>query len=296
MRILVAGANGLVGGSLVRHCELQGDQVLAHSRRSLDITNQESVTKTISKDQPEAVVNCAAWTDVDGCESDRERAFSVNARGPKNLAEACASVGATFVTISTDYVFDGTKSGFYTQLDEPNPQSVYGASKLAGERQARAANSQTIVVRTGFVFGAGGRNFLSTVVERVRRGEKLRVIKDARGTPTFAADLAARLRELAERKVPDLFHVVNSGPGASYEEFARRALEFAGLDPLKVDPVSVSSLNRPAPRPANSCLRCLVSESLGLRPMPYWEDGLERFLSGDVAKSRPQTGLAPTRS
>lgn len=285
MRVLIAGAQGLVGSSLVTHCKLLGDEVLAHARQSLDITDSELVSKTITEAQPDIVINCAAWTDVDGCESDAERAFQVNAQGPENLARACKTIDASFVTISTDYVFDGKKEGFYTQLDTPNPLSVYGVSKLEGEQRARGANPQTIVARTGFVFGDGGRNFLSTVVARARRGEALQAISDARGTPTFAADLAARLRELAVRRDVEVFHVVNSGTGASYEEFVRLALKITGLDQTEVTPVTVQSLKRPAPRPANSCLRCLASESLGLAPMPSWEDGLRRFVAQESQAS-----------
>jgi dTDP-4-dehydrorhamnose reductase len=285
LRVLIAGAQGLVGSTLATHCKLLGDEVLAHSRQSLDITERELVTKTIIEAQPDIVINCAAWTDVDGCESDAERAFQANALGPENLARACQMIDASFVTISTDYVFDGKKEGFYTQLDKPNPLSVYGVSKLEGEQRARGVNPRTIVARTGFVFGDGGRNFLSTVVARARRGEALQAISDARGTPTFAGDLAARLRELALRGDAEVFHVVNSGTGASYEEFVKLALKIAGLEKTEVTPVTVQSLRRPAPRPANSCLRCLASESLGLAPMPNWEDALRRFVAQESKAS-----------
>ncbi|MGI8918008.1 MAG: dTDP-4-dehydrorhamnose reductase [Pyrinomonadaceae bacterium] len=299
MKVLITGAQGLVGGALVEHCKLMGDEVLAHPRQTLDIVDHELVTKAITEAQPDVLINCAAWTDVDGCESDANRAFQVNALGPENLASACQKIDAILVTISTDYVFDGKKEGFYTQLDEPNPLSVYGISKLEGEQRARGANPQTIVARTGFVFGEGGRNFLSAVVARARRGEVLQAISDARGTPTFADDLAARLRELAVRGNADLFHVVNSGTGASYEEFVRLALEIAALEQTQVIPVTVQSLNRPAPRPANSCLRCLASESLGLALMPNWKDALERFVAqesqasdsaGSVVTVQPERG------
>ena len=281
MRVLITGANGLVGSALATHCKLLGDDVRAYPRQTLDIVDSELVARTLADDKPEIVINCAAWTDVDGCESDAERAFQVNALGPENLARACQSVDAAFVTISTDYVFDGRKEGFYTQKDEPHPLGVYGVSKLEGEERARKANPKTIVARTGFVFGSGGKNFLSTVVARARRGEVLQAISDARGTPTFAADLAARLRELAVQSDASLFHVVNSGTGASYEEFVRLALKMVGLEQIQVTPVTVESLKRPAQRPANSCLRCLVSESLGLVAMPNWREALGRFVAQD---------------
>ena len=294
MKVLVAGANGLVGRAVGSHCNSLGDLVLPYARQSLDITDYELVMRTVADQQPDVVINCAAWTDVDGCQSNSEKAFSVNAKGPENLAIACRAQGAGLITISTDYVFDGSKDGFYTQLDEPKPISVYGVSKLEGEQRASSAYPQTIVVRTGFVFGKGGRNFLSTVVERGRRGEKLQVINDAKGTPTFADDLAARLRQLAELRTAAVFHVVNSGMGATYEDFARLALEMASIEDPDIEPISGALLNRPAPRPANSCLRCLVSDSLHLPPMPDWKAAVRRFVGDQTPKTQDISGRLST--
>lgn len=253
--------------------------MFSYTHETLDITDAASVRTTIEQVRPDAVINCAAWTDVDGCEVDSARAYAANANGPENLAKASRSCGAVFVTISTDYIFDGTKEGFYTQRDDPNPISVYGLSKLEGERRAQRALARTIVVRTGFIFGPRGRNFLSTVVERAIRGERLKTISDAWGTPTYAPHLASRLRELAERDLPGVFHLVNSGEGASYEEFTRAALEAAGCDATNLELVTMGSLNRPALRPSNSRLRCLISEALGLEPLPHWQDALPGFIA-----------------
>lgn len=279
MRVLVTGAGGMVGRAVCEHCIAAGDQVLAYDHKTLDISDRDRVRQVFQNDRPEVVINCAAWTDVDGCEIDREHAFAANARGPENLATASREIEAGLVTISTDYVFDGRKQGFYTQRDEPNPVSIYGASKLEGERKAQLANARTIVVRTGFIFGRGGRNFLSTVVESARREGPLKAIGDAWGTPTYAPDLASRLREVANLDLPGVFHVVNSGLGASYEEFARAALEAAGCDQTKVETITMESLNRPAPRPSNSRLRCLISEAIGLAPLPHWRDALPGFVA-----------------
>lgn len=295
MKLLVTGAGGLVGISLATHCQIVGDDVLAHSHQALDITDKESVFRTVAKEQFEVVINCAAWTDVDGCEFDPKRAFLVNAEGPENLALACSEFGATFVTISTDYVFDGSKEGFYTQQDEPNPLSIYGRSKLEGEQRALNANVETVVARTGFVFGVSGRNFLSTVITRAQKGETLKTITDARGTPTHASDLAARLREFALIKAQGIFHVVNSGPGASYEDFVRLALEIAGLDETKVEPVSVASLDRPAPRPRNSSLKCLRTESYGLEPLRDWETAVRSFVAEEMERHTLAGGVVPVR-
>lgn len=284
MKILITGAGGLVGLALTEHCTQKGDEVLAYDRASLDISNADRVEEVVLAAHPEAIINCAAWTDVDGCESDPVRAKAVNALGPENLARAGRKSDALLITISTDYVFDGAKDGFYTQRDNPNPLSVYGHSKLLGERKAQLESARTMVVRSGFIFGAGGKNFLSTLVERARRGEKLKIISDAWGTPTSARHLAVRLRELADLDLPGIYHVVSSGEGATYETFAREALELAGCDDSSLEPVLFESLNRPAARPRNSKLRCLLSPSLGLVPMPSWRSGMVDYFGVDSPK------------
>lgn len=272
----------MVGRTLREFCEAKGDTVFAYDHGKLDITDAEVVWRTVDQTKPDAVINCAAWTNVDGCESDIERAFAVNARGPENLAVAGRDANAFFVTISTDYVFDGTKEGFYTQEDEPNPQSVYGRAKLEGERRSILAYDRSIVVRTGYIFGRGGTNFLSTVVERALKGENLKAITDTYGTPTSATDLAERLRQLAELDVPGIYHVVNSGPGVSFEEFTRKAVALIGNSEAVIEPISSDTLNRPANRPRNSRLRCLLSEKLGLPPLRNWEAALEEFVRSEA--------------
>ena len=274
----------MVGRAVRRRCESFGDLVAAFDHKSLDISDAEAVARVLNEIRPDAVINCAAWTDVDGCELDRDRAFAANSSGPENLAKASAAVNSAVVTISTDYVFDGTKPGFYTQADAPHPESVYGDSKLQGELLARAAHPNgTVVVRTGFIFGVGGTNFLSTVVERARRGDKLKAISDSFGTPTYAWDLALRLRELALLKHPGIFHVVNAGDGVSYQEFAQAALELGGIENALVEGIETDSLARPAKRPRNSRLRCLRSVELGLSPLPFWKDSLGDFVSSKSA-------------
>ena len=277
MRVLVTGAGGMVGRAVSEHCALLGDKVFAHDRRALNIEDETQVRSIFESERPEIVINCAAWTDVDGCELNPERAFKANAKGPEILATESRSIGALFVTISTDYVFDGEKMGFYTQRDDPNPRSVYASAKLEGERRALAASARTIVVRTGWIFGLGGRNFLSRVIELAGRGERLKVISDAFGTPTYAADLARRLRQFAEVDLPGVYHVVNSGAGASYEEFARAALAIAECEGAIIESIKMDSLTRPAPRPRNSRLRCLLSEAIGLQPLPDWRSALRDF-------------------
>jgi dTDP-4-dehydrorhamnose reductase len=278
MRVLITGAGGMVGRALAEHCRVLGDEVAAFDRAGLDIRDEAAVREAFARARPEAAFNCAAWTDVDGCELDPQRAFLVNSQGVEILAAASRQAGASFVTLSTDYVFDGRKpEGFYTQRDDPHRLSAYGASKLEGERRAQIASARTVVVRSGWMFGAGGRNFLAQAALRARRGERLRAISDSYGTPTYAPDLAARLRELAALDLPGVYHVVNSGEGASYESFAREAVRAAGLSEDLIEGVGADSLKRPAPRPRNSRLRCLLSEAVGLAPLRDWREALEEF-------------------
>ena len=286
MNVIVTGAAGLVGRAVVAAFTAQNKSVADFDHAALDISDESAVVSTLSSQSPDVVINCAAWTDVDGCEFDKERAHRANARGPEVLALACRQVGALLITISTDYVFDGEKDGFYTQRDQPNPLGVYGASKLDGERRAQTAWARTIIVRSGYIFGAGGTNFLSTVVERARRGEQLKAINDSFGTPTYAPHLAQRLYRLAELDLPGIFHIVSAGEGVSFDTFARTALDIGGLDDALLESVSLASLNRPAPRPRNSRLSCLLSEAIGLEPMPLWTDAVHDFVTQGLRASQ----------
>jgi dTDP-4-dehydrorhamnose reductase len=279
LKVAVTGAGGLLGRAVNTHCAAQGDEVHAFDHSALDITDASAVKSRLGGLKPDVVFNCAAWTDVDGCESDPDRAERANALGPQLLASTCRDIDALLLTVSTDYVFDGTKEGFYTQRDHPNPISMYGRFKFEGERRAQAAYARTIVIRSGYIFGAGGTNFLSTVLNSARRGEHLKAISDMTGTPTYAADLAARLRELAELDLPGIYHVVNTGDGVSFETFARTALEIGGVDPAQLTSTTLAELDRPAPRPRNSRLKCLLSEAIGLAPLPDWREGLRHFIS-----------------
>lgn len=282
MRVLITGAKGLVGRALVEHCLASGDEVLSYDHNKLDIADAGAVESVICAERPDAVINCAAWTDVDGCERDPEKARQANAFGPENLARASRKADAALVTISTDYVFNGKKEGFYTQRDQPDPISVYGSAKLEGERRAQAEHARTIVVRTGYIFGPGGKNFLSNVVSLAERGEKFKAISDYWGTPTYGRDLARRLRELAQLDLPGVYHVVNSGDGASFETFSVEALRLAGLRSDGFEVIEGDSLGRPAPRPRNSRMKCLISEAIGLAPLPPWQESLAHFVGKSV--------------
>jgi dTDP-4-dehydrorhamnose reductase len=289
LKVLVTGAGGLVGRAVSEYCANSGDEVLSYAHRNLDITSHDGVREAIVGIQPDVVINCAAWTDVDGSETNQDKAFAVNAVGPEILATVCGEVNCVFITISTDYVFDGKKSGFYTQRDKPNPESVYAESKLEGERRSSMTYDGSIIVRTGYVFGCGGTNFLSTVVDRVRKGEKLKAISDMYGSPTYSRDLAERLRQLAELNIAGIYHVVNSGPGVSFEQFTLKAVELIGNRNAVVESVSAATLNRPAKRPRNSRLHCLLTEEVGLPQLRIWESALEEFVQLEVNKERNQS-------
>ena len=289
MKVIVTGAAGLVGLATVATFAAKGDAVIGLTHDDLDIGDDSAVRQTLDPQRPDLVVNCAAWTDVDGCEADQERAFRVNEFGPGLLALACRRLEAQLITISTDYVFDGTKAGFYTQRDQPNPQSVYGLSKLEGERRAQRDWARTIVVRSGYVFGEGGTNFLSTFVDSARAGKPLKAIADTFGTPTYAPHLAERLFQLAQLDLPGVYHAVNAGDGVSFAGFVESALEMAGLDGALLERISMDSLRRPAPRPRNSRLRCLLSPALGLPEMPAWEKALREHVARTGKASQSQT-------
>lgn len=281
MKILVTGANGMVARAAAKYCRSIGDEVTALSRSELDIADHRSVTGVLGDVRPDAVLNCAAYTNVDGAETEKQRSYDANATGVENLAEACRRIEARFVTISTDYIFDGSKTGFYTQRDTPQPRGVYAQTKYYGEILARNTYARSIIVRSGWIFGSGGTNFLSVVERLLAEGKSIKAISDAYGTPTYAADLARRLRELAELDLPGVYHVTNSGEGTSYLGFAQEVGTIGGLDTQLIEPVSMKELSRPAPRPASSKLACLFSERLGLSPLPDWKEALESYLTAN---------------
>lgn len=281
MKILITGANGMVARATIKYCESIGDEVVAVTRQELDIADKTAVFEVFQRENVDAAINCAAYTDVDGSETNVERCFAANSVGVENLAFAAKKIDCGFVTISTDFVFDGTNAGFYTQRDTPNPLGVYGKAKLEGEIRARNAYARSIIVRSGWIYGEGGTNFLSVMDNLLAEGKTIKAIYDSYGTPTFANDLAKRLRELAELDLPAIYHVTNSGEGTSYAGFAEKVCELKGFDMNLLEKASADSLKRPAPRPQSSKMRCLFSEKFGLNPMQNWENGLKEFLSKD---------------
>jgi dTDP-4-dehydrorhamnose reductase len=253
VRILITGAAGQVGRELVDAFGSDDHhEVIGVDRSGLDITSRDDVLALITTFCPDAIVHPAAWTAVDACESDPDRAFQVNALGTRNLAEGARRVGAPVFYVSTDYVFDGTKESAYLEWDETNPRSVYGASKLAGERELDPGST---IIRTSWVCGFYGGNMVKTILRLASEHESLSFVDDQFGHPTFADDLASMIKRLVIERRPGTFHVTNQGP-VSWFEFAQEVLRAAGLDPQRVAPVSTKDLQpaRPAQRPANSVL------------------------------------------
>lgn len=279
MKVLITGANGMVAKAAIAYCQSIGDEVVAKTRQELDISDREDVFSLFESERFDAVLNCAAYTNVDGAETNSVVCLMANNAGVETLAKAAKKINSVFVTISTDYVFDGAKGDFYTQRDTPNPQGVYALSKYVGENIARTNNARSIIVRSGWIFGEGGTNFLSVMHKLLAEGKSIKAISDSYGTPTFANDLAKRLRELAELDLPAIYHVCNEGSGATFAGFAEKVCELKGFDKNLIETVAMDSLSRPAPRPRDSRLKCLFSEKFGLSPLQNWEKALAEFLS-----------------
>jgi dTDP-4-dehydrorhamnose reductase len=279
MKILITGGNGMVARAAKRIFESLGDEVVSVTKEELDISNRSDVCNLLASVRPDAVVNCAAYTNVDGCESNEEICFAVNSIGVENLAIESRSIGAKFVTISTDYVFDGTSNGFYIEEDVPNPIGVYGKSKLDGESRAIAANEKSIIVRSGWIYGSGGTNFLSIVPERLLRGEPVTAISDSYGTPTFADDLCRSIRTLIAVDASGVFHVSNSGEGTSYHGFAQEVAHNLGIPSDLVTAISEKQVSRPAQRPMSSKLASVRLKDVGLDAPRDWRIALRECLS-----------------
>ena len=288
MRILVTGAGGQLGTDLVDRCRTAGDTVVALDRAALDVGDRDAVMRAVLASEPDVVFHAAAWTAVDDCESDPDRAFRDNALAVRWVADAARRTGAYLVHVSTDYVFDGTKDGPYHEWDRPAPRSVYGASKLAGEEEARALCPDGAVVRTSWVMGTHGRNMLKTVLS-LRHRDELAFVDDQRGCPSFTADLAVGLRRLAAARLPGTFHLTNRGDVTWYG-LVREILEAAGEDPAKVRPISTDELDppRPAPRPANSVLAASAWEGSRLPEMPHYRDSLRAAVAALVGASETE--------
>lgn len=288
MAVLITGAGGQLGQDLTTAFtdSRARPTVVAADRGRLDVGDRDAVLQAITSIRPTVVVHAAAWTAVDACEGNPDRAFRVNALGSRHVAEACALVGAHLVYVSTDYVFDGTATAAYREWDATDPLSVYGRSKLGGEQEVRALRPGATIVRTSWVCGAHGPNIVKTVLRLAAAQPELRFVADQRGCPTFTEDLAAMIVRLAAGRLPGVFHVTNQGATTWYQ-FARDVLTAAGLDPDRVQPITTAEVQPPraAPRPANSVLD---NAALRYEGMPLLDDHhvpLERLVKGLMAVS-----------
>ncbi len=273
MRIIVTGANGQLGTDLQR--TLTGHEVFPVDIEELDITDFAAVLRAVGKIKPELIIHGAAFTDVDGAELHIDRAFQVNAIGAQNLTIAAEEYGAAILYVSTDFVFDGGKGEPYTEFDDPNPLSVYGASKLAGERYVMALTNRFYICRTAWLYGRHGHNFVKTMLRLGEERGSVSVVDDQVGSPTFAADLAAKLVEIGMSGRYGIYHTTNAG-SVSWCGFAKKIFETAAMD-VEVKPIKTSEMQRPAPRPALSVLRNLTLELQGMEPMRPWEEGLADY-------------------
>jgi dTDP-4-dehydrorhamnose reductase len=255
---------------------LASHELHGRDHRALDIANREAVVQAVELVRPSWVINAAAYNDVDGAEAATELAFAVNSSGPGYLAEAAARVGADMVHVSTDYVFDGRKGSAYNELDRADPLSVYGRSKYEGELQVQSAHPSPCVLRTAWLYGEYGKNFVKAILTAAEGGGPLKVVADQVGSPTWTRHLAQAIGELIETPARGLFHVTNAGACSRFE-FARAIVQGR----VEVLPISAADAARPALRPANSALVSVRWEAAGLRPLPDWECALDDYLGKD---------------
>jgi dTDP-4-dehydrorhamnose reductase len=279
MKVLVTGASGLIGGEVVR--AFDGHDVVACDHARLDVTDRAAVLETVLGTRPDLVIHPAAWTAVDACEDDPDRAYATNGLATRHIAEAARRTGAHVVYLSTDYVFDGELDRPYVEWDAPGPISVYGHSKLAGEQELPP---EATIVRTSWVCGATPGNFVSLVLRLAREHDKLRFVDHERSRPTLASDLVPVLRRLAVDRRPGVHHVTNQGTATRYE-LACAVIEAAGLDPARVEPVTVDELDPPrrAPRPLNSVLDNAVLRLEGEPALPDYRDSLTTLVRSMTA-------------
>ena len=278
MKALITGASGLLGSELVSAYRARGARVVACDRRGLDVTDASGVSNRVGSEAPDLVLHCAAYTAVDRAESESEQAFGTNGDGTQNVAQACAMTGAHLVYFSTDFVFDGGSETPYRTDAEPHPLSVYGRSKLAGEEAIANSGVKGLTVRSSWLFGAAGANFVSAILERARGGAPLRIVDDQRGRPTWAWHLTQTTAELVDIGATGLVHVTNGGT-ATWYELAKAAIEVAEVE-ADLQPVSSDEWKAAATRPRNSVLDVTETEALLGRSMVPWPEALRAFLMG----------------
>ena len=286
MRVVVTGAKGQLGSDLVE--VLQGPhEVIGLDRKECDVTDPRS--KAILRTyRPDLVIHAAAYTDVDGCELDPKKAYLVNVEGTRYVIEACRALEVPLVYFSTDYVFDGTKREPYTEADPPHPINMYGQSKLKGEEEVRFLLNRFYIVRTAWLYGKIGRNFVKAILEKAQRGEALQVVNDQIGSPTYSRDLAQAIARLVQGSPFGTYHLTNSG-SCSWYEFAHQILTMASLSEVSLKPITSQELNRPAPRPAYSVLSNAKWQRVMGHGLRSWQEALQEALLEIAGKSALHT-------
>ena len=276
MRCVITGAGGLLGSALLNVMARRGMGYTALRKSDLDVTDVFATESRFKVEEPDVVFHCAAFTDVDRAESERKESFAVNAGGAGKVAEACRKVGARMVFFSTDYVFGGAKRTPYSPNDEPDPLSAYGESKLAGENTVTASDVDVLLIRTSWLYGAVGENFVRAVIQRAREGKTLRLIDDQTGSPTWARHVAEVTLDLVDHGALGTYHVSDAGE-ASWYDLGRQALSICGLH-TEIEPISTEDWGAPAPRPRYSVLDSSKAEALLGRSMTPWREAVKKFL------------------
>jgi dTDP-4-dehydrorhamnose reductase len=279
LKILVTGGKGQLGAELQNTLKDE-HEVIAYSRKQLDVLDYSKVQEQICGKSPDIVVHCAAFTDVDGSELNPEKAYSVNAFGTQNVAIAAEHCGAALVFVSTDYVFDGAKGEPYMEFDQPNPINIYGKSKYAGERMASSLCRKHYIVRTSWLFGRFSKNnFVRTVLGLIGDRNEIRVVCDQVGSPTCTYDLSLAIKELIKSERYGLYHIANEGE-VSWYQFTQLILDCRSITGVQVIPITTDELDRPAERPSYSALQNFCLNQSGLFKMRSFEDSLEEYLAG----------------
>ena len=276
MRVLITGARGMLGQDITADDRARGHEVIAWDREELDITVLDNVRQSLSKVCPEVIINCAAYTNVDAAENEEDAALAVNGLGVRNLALACRELDIPLVHFSTDYVFDGYKQGKYGIFDSTNPINAYGRTKLCGEKFLSLISPKYYLIRTSWLFGHGGKNFIETMIRLAQEKSELSVVSDQRGCPTFTKDLSRAVLDLIETGAYGIYHITNSGE-TSWFDFAKEIIKESGQF-VTVRPISTEEFSSPAARPKNSVLDPFpLRETVGYL-LPDWRDALKRYL------------------
>lgn len=276
MKVAVTGAQGQLGSDLVKRLQAVGE-VTGLGREQWDITDERQCKDVMQRLRPDVVIHAAAYTAVDLAETDADRAYAVNAFGTRNVAAAAEDVKAKLCMISTDYVFDGTGTAPYREYDQTNPQSVYGQSKRAGEILAQTLSSRYFIVRTSWVYGKHGNNFVKTMLKLGREKDRLAVVHDQIGSPTYTVDLSGFLAELIQTERYGIYHASNSG-SCSWYEFARAIFEESGIS-VQLEPCTTEQFPRPAPRPKYSVMDHMAIRANGFTDLRHWREALKAFLA-----------------